>query len=153
MTTDYQHIKNYTLRAVLLTLFLWLSSCAAAQASVTINMEAIKTIESSGDPNAYNEGSGAMGLYQITKICLDDYNIYNSPKIARNALYSPEANEKVALWYMNKRIPQMLKHFGHADNVENRLISYNCGIGCVGKNLPEETRNYINKYRRLAHDN
>jgi len=37
-----------------------------------INLEIIKVLESGGDPHAYNKRSGATGLYQITKICLED---------------------------------------------------------------------------------
>ena len=124
-----------------------LQSCARAE---EIDLDKIAMIESSHNPKAYNKHSQAMGTYQITPICLADYNNYNAPRIDKNDLFSHEINEKVAVWYLTKRIPQMLKHYGFQDTVENRLISYNCGIGCVGKPLPTETKNYIEKYSRLS---
>jgi len=39
-----------------------------------IDMDAIATIESSNNPKAFNEQSGARGLYQITPLCLKHYN-------------------------------------------------------------------------------
>ena len=118
----------------------------AVGAWADIDMDKIAMIESSGNPNAYNGRSGAIGLYQITKICLDDYNLYNAPVLPRNALWRPEVNEKVAQWYMNKRIPQLLRYYGHADTIENRIIAWNAGIKYVGKNVPRETLDYIKKY-------
>ena len=41
-----------------------------------VNINAIIQIESGGDPNAYNENSGAKGLMQITTPCLHDYNVF-----------------------------------------------------------------------------
>ena len=35
----------------------------------------------------------------------------------------------VSEWYMNNRIPQLLKAFDLKDTVNNRLISYNAGVG------------------------
>lgn len=128
---------------------LFMHGCMEAWAE-DIDMGAISTIESSNNPKAYNKHSGAMGTYQITKICLDDYNLYNAPTIARNALYSPEINFKVAQWYMNKRIPQLLRHYKHEDTIENRIIAYNAGISYVGKPLPDETIKYIQKYKELS---
>jgi len=110
-----------------------------------VNMDKIAQIESSGNPLAYNKGSGAKGLYQITEICLEDYFIFNPCCIN---LFNEDDNLHVADWYMNERIPQLLKHYGYDDTVRNRLIAYNCGITCVGKKLPNETVNYISKYFR-----
>ena len=67
-----------------------------------VDMNRIKMIESSGNPMAYNEGSQARGLYQITPICLADYNKYHEENIHLNQLFIPEQNFKVANWYMNK---------------------------------------------------
>lgn len=115
-----------------------------------ISMDRIATIESSNNPNAYNQYSGAKGLYQITDICLQDYNQYHSNGFTTKQLYDVNVNYTIANWYMNKRIPQLLRHYNQADTVENRLIAYNCGIGCVLKGkLPKETRDYIKKYNRL----
>ena len=126
-----------------------------------IDIQAIISIESSGNPHAYNAKSGAIGLMQITEICLDEFNAF---AFADNIyglgdLYNPPVNIMIGTWYINERIPQMLKHYRIEDTIENRLISYNFGIGNLRKylkgevKLPKETRNYIKKYRRLINEN
>lgn len=132
-----------------------------------LNMHIIMMIESEGDPHAVSK-TGAVGLYQITPICLKDFirfskheqevNTYPNFMEVCNAvaclyrewtmgdMYDPIKNNQVAWWYMNTRIPQLLKHFGHKDTLENRLVAYQCGVKCVGKKLSRETRNYIKKY-------
>ena len=119
---------------------------------VSINLATISTIESSNNDEAYNEYSQARGRYQITPICLADYNQYHKDKIHLNQLYIREYNERVASWYFNKRIPQLLKHYKLTDTVEHRLIAYNAGISYLikHKTIPTETKNYIVKYNRLT---
>ena len=149
-----------------------LVSCEGAE----IDISKIIQIESSGNPNAYNKSSGAIGLMQITPVCLEDWNTFKSGKmygeIARcnkndcenytlfeyynlGDLYNPTINVKIGTWYINERIPQMLEAFDIPDTVENRLIAYNFGVGNLRKylegekKLPKETKNYILKYKRL----
>ena len=115
-----------------------------------INLEIIKQIESSGNPNAYNKKSKARGHYQITPIVTKEYNAYNKDKVKDEDLFNPETNRKIADWYMNKRIPQMHKAYKLQDTLENRLTSYNAGIGNTRKGrIPTETQNYIKKYKTL----
>lgn len=116
-----------------------------------ISLPIIAEIESGGNPSAYNPKSKAMGLYQITPICLEDYNnAHPGSEIPLNTLMESTANGKVASWYF-KRIEDMLRHYGLETSLENILTAYNCGIKCVidGK-MPSETSNYIAKYRRLS---
>jgi len=168
MTENQKEITVIMLAFIfILVMFTFIAGCAVADEFIPdIDMNAIKTIESSGNPHAYNKESGATGLYQITPICLEDYvNFYCHGKYDEldlayqcqtninyqiEDMYDPIKNISVAYWYMKTRIPQLLKHFGHEDTLENRLIAYNCGISCVGKKLPKETRNYLKKYRRIA---
>lgn len=71
-------------------------------------------------------------------------------------LYNPTINVKIGTWYINERIPEMLKTYGLKDTVEARLACYNAGIGVYkaykeGKRkLPKETRDYIKKYHKLT---
>ena len=119
------------------------------QLSLPIQMEIIKALESSGNPNAYNRGSHATGLYQITPICLDDFNQFGSINVFYDLedMYDPKKNKQVATWYMNQRIPQLLNYYGYDDTVQNRLVSFNCGVGCIGReSLPLETTNYVKRY-------
>lgn len=118
-------------------------------------MEAIKHIESRGNPLAYNKHSQARGLYQITPICLKEYNIYNNTDYSLNDLFNPNINKEIAKWYLTKRIPQLLRHYGIPINTLTVIASYNWGIGEIkrwyksGANfdkLPRETRRYYVRY-------
>jgi len=125
----------------------------AAQASdVHVDMQKIKMIESSGNPRAYNVHSQARGLYQITPIVLEEWNNFHpGDQYTEEDLFSSRVNSTIAHWYMNYRIPQMLKYYGIQDTVTNRLIAYNAGIAYVvgnGKVLPRETVHYIEKYNK-----
>jgi len=134
----------------MLLLLRMLSFSATSSAGVDLNK--IMIIESSGNPLAYNVTSGAIGLFQITPICLKEWNNYHKTQQYKSKdLYSAEINTKIAKWYLNKRIPQMLKYFKKEVSLENILISYNAGINYVvtGKKLPKETRKYIIKYKSM----
>ena len=116
-----------------------------------VRLDLVARIESSGNPLAYNRRSGARGLYQVTEVCLADYNAYNSLKITKNDLFIPARAKIVAEWYLYKRIPQLLKHFGLEVSAENVLWAYNAGIGQVVKGRkPAETVDYIRKYNKMA---
>jgi len=120
--------------------------------AVEIDLDVIAQIESSGNPLAYNSYSKAKGLYQITPICLADYNAwYSTAKIDSNALFSPKEARLVAGWYLGIRIPQMLKIKAKKATIRNILWAYNAGIGNVVKGvMPKETKNYIKKYELLT---
>jgi hypothetical protein len=122
--------------------------CGNALASDLINMDKIKRIESSGNALAYNKSSEARGLYQITPIVLKEYNNFHKEKYSKQDLFNAGINEKIARWYINVRIPQMLKYYKRDLSIKNILISYNAGISYVvsGKSLPTETKEYIIKY-------
>lgn len=131
---------------VLGALLLMIPSCAQAQ---DVDMAIIAQIESSNNTMAYNKTSQARGLYQITPVCLADYNEMHNVLLMEESLFGQKTAYKVANWYMNTRIPQLLKHFKHEDTLSNRLTAYNCGISCVDKPLPTETKKYIEKYKKL----
>ena len=123
---------------------------------IKIAIAVIIVIESGGNPLAYNKKSGAVGICQITQACLDDYNYYHQKKIKLEDLYDSKLNKQVAEWYLNKRIPTMLDYYAIEDTVENRLIAYDWGIGNLRKykkgkikELPKETKDYIEKYKAL----
>ena len=138
-----------------------------------VDIPTIIQIESSGNPHAYNAKSGAIGLMQITPICLGDWNNYTSKILYSGSgepymnqpiwysladLYNPKINIEIGTWYINTRIPQMLKHYGIEDTVRNRLISYHDGIGNLRKylagkrKLGKEMRGYLKKYERFSKD-
>ncbi len=122
---------------------------STAQAQEIVDMSIIAQIESNNNPKAVSS-EGAIGTYQITYVVLQEYNVMKDAKYTSRDLFRPEVNKEIAYWYMNIRIPQMLKHFHKPITLENCLISYNAGVGYVlnGK-IPKETHQYILKYKRL----
>jgi len=118
-----------------------------------VDMEKIKMIESSGKKNAYNTKSQARGYYQITPIVVEEWNnFHKNDKLAVEDMFDSSTSYKVASWYMNKRIPQMLRRYRKPDTLNNRLIAYNAGISYVRDNkpLPSQTRDYIRKYAGMG---
>lgn len=119
--------------------------CQNALASESmIDLSIIGKIESEGKNLADN--GKAKGFYQITAICLKDYNNFHKVKYSQKDLFNYSINEKIAFWYINIRIPQLLKSKGLPISKENVLISYNCGYTCINKPLPKETKQYLKKY-------
>ncbi len=135
------------MKALILLIALIIPSYGNAQ-GVKIDMAKIALIESSNNPKAYNKKSGAVGLVQITKPVLIEYNQRWKTNWNMEDLYNADLNLLVGTWYMEDRIPQLLHHYKIKDTVRNRLICYNFGIGNLKKGLPlpAETRNYIIKY-------
>jgi hypothetical protein len=121
----------------------------AEAASSEVDMNKIYSIESSNNPQAHNKSSNAKGLGQITPIVLKEWNNFHPKDKHSDAdLFNADTNKKIASWYMNKRIPQMLKAKKLKDTPENRLVAYNAGISKVGKILPRETQQYLKKYKQ-----
>ena len=135
-------------KALLLLIFLLVFHCYS-YGNTIIDLRKIKQIESHGNPLAYNKHSGARGLYQITSICLEEYNNYHNTLYSLNDLFNPTINEIIARWYLEIRIPQLLKHYDLEVTVENILWAYNGGINKVRRNqMDRETEDYISKYKR-----
>jgi hypothetical protein len=127
---------------------MFMTGCAQAQSIVDISTIAI--IESSGHPSAFNSHSGAVGLCQITKPVLIEYNRHWETSWHMRDLFNPDLNIMVSTWYFDDRIPQLLKHYHIKDTVRNRIWAYNAGIGMVKRGImPLETRNYMQKYNKL----
>jgi hypothetical protein len=146
------------LRMVVVATAWMMLSFSAAHAETTIDLQAIKTIESGGDPYAVNVETGCYGLYQISEICLKDYNQLHSSHYIIKDLFRPEINEMIASWYFG-RIREMLASYEIPINLTTVIASYNWGIGRVAvwankgmrfEELPAETRHYIKKYRTLT---
>lgn len=116
-----------------------------------VNIDYVIQIESGGNPNAYNETSKCRGLMQISEIVLKEWNTRENHQVLETRdLYNKAVNITIGTWYINTRIPQMLKAYKIPDTIDNRLWAYNAGIGNVKKGIkPKETKNYIIKYRKL----
>jgi soluble lytic murein transglycosylase-like protein len=113
-----------------------------------INLSRISEIESNNNPKAFNARENSFGLNQIRSKTLDEYNKYNKTHLRCQDLFNAEINNLVATWYLETRIPSMLRYYHKEVSVRNIIISYNAGISYVvkGKKLPEITRRYLRKY-------
>lgn len=141
--------------AIVLCLVMLTSCNKVAMASeVVIDLDAIAQIESSGCKNKVSKrpGDESYGCHQITPATLSEFNSYNKKSYTKNDLLNDAVSAEVAGWYLNKRIPSMIRNFKKPVTVDNILISYNAGIKYVktGKEIPAITKKYLEKYARLA---
>ncbi len=125
---------------------------------IRINLQAVGSIESDNNPFAVNSRTGCYGLYQISEICLRDFNQINRTQYAVDDLLDPRVNEQIASWYFD-RLKGLLRRYDIPVSVTTLLASYNWGIGNVARwhrdgsepaALPAQTREYIGKYLALT---
>lgn len=137
--------------AVSIGLIIWIFIlCGIVSADVVMDMDRIMMIESSGNPNAWRKQDDSIGLFQITPIVLKEWNNFHpNLQLSKKDLWNPNINLTIAVWYMNDRIPSMLRHYKIEDTEENRIIAYNAGISYLvnKKPIPEITQRYIKKYQ------
>jgi len=128
-----------------------LSFAPLAQAE-PINLKAIAQIESSGNPLAVGDRGKALGLYQLHKCVIDDYNARHNTRFSHKTALDSVISGRIANWYLNSEIPRLLRHYGLKDTTENRLMAWNRGIGAMRskKPVPEVTKKYFKKYKELA---
>lgn len=126
-----------------LLLILWIGLERKGWAS-EIDMAAISMIESSGGRFLIGDGGHAHGQYQVSDITIKEY--------VQMTGRDGTDYDAVARWYIEKRIPQMLRHYGKNPNsIRNILWAYNAGIGNVVKGrVPAVTQEYFKKYERLT---
>jgi len=119
-----------------------------------IDLNIIRHLESRGNPFAVSK-AGCIGQYQISKSVLKEYNKFHNSTYSTGHLFIPSINRRIALWYLTKRIPQMLRYYKLPTSLLYILASYNWGIGRVVKwhkksgqfkDLSYETQRYIVNY-------
>lgn len=117
-----------------------------------VSLIVIQQIESSGRPDAVGDSGRALGLFQLHKCVIQDYNQAHKSNFHHRDALKPEIAKRLADWYLNKRIPALLKYFKVQDSVTNRLIAYNAGITTLvdKRSLPKVTKQYIVKYKQLG---
>lgn len=127
--------------------FILVLAITATPSYSQIDLVVIARIESNNNPQATNIKENAHGAYQIRPIVLKEYNSFNNSNLTLKDLHT-DKGRLVADWYLNKRIPQMLRHFNKPVTDRNIIISYNAGISYVVKDkpLPTITRAYIRRY-------
>jgi hypothetical protein len=131
-----------------------------AGAEFVVNLEAIKSIESGGNPTVVSKDTKCYGIYQISEICLNDFNEAHQKRYTKEDLFKPYVNQLIASWYF-KRIGEQLCYYNITLNLITVIASYNWGIrhvrqwvkrGMKFEQLPIETRCYIKKYVALTQD-
>jgi soluble lytic murein transglycosylase-like protein len=119
-------------------------------------LEAIIQIESSGNPLAFNQKSGARGLMQTTPIAWKDLvthypETYKKLKYEQD-IFKPDVSKRAGKDYLNV-IRNYLKTYKIPETLDNVLGAYNFGIGNLRKygvnNAPQETKDYISKIKLL----
>lgn len=151
----YEFIENNYFILAYVSIVLFSLACAfliifwnptEAKADV-VDMHKIMMIESGGNPNL-QEKWGGMGLYQITLPTLAEYDVITNHNYKQQDLFDGSVNRLIADWYLNHRIPSMLKHYRRPVTARNIIITYNAGISYVAynKKLPKTTINYLKKY-------
>lgn len=156
---DYAWSYAYVLGCLTLIAGVWIFFFSSlARAEIVINLEAIKTIESGGNPAAVSKDTACYGLYQISEICLNDFNQAHHTRYTIADLFKPDINQLIAVWYF-KKIGELLSYYNITASLATVIASYNWGIGHVRQwakrgmkfgQLPEETRRYIKKYTLLT---
>jgi hypothetical protein len=130
-----------------ITLLLF-AGCASASENL-IDMNKIMMIESGGrNVHSNIKSEHAIGLFQITPVVLKEYNQFHHTNYKSNDLYDTRLNTQIASWYLNKRIPAMLRAYKKPVTTRNIIVAYNAGISYVVKNkpLPSITKRYLKKY-------
>ena len=124
-------------------------------------------LESGFDSLAYNKGSGATGIYQITQSVIDDYNKANKTNIKLADMIHPAQARPVRDWFMNKldnaswqQNPKMTEdvkkarsYYAYNAGANNARISLN-NLNAKGKNIHtnldfvnhinQESKDYVN---------
>lgn len=141
-------IFGITIIFAVVIFLLFLPRIAKAQ---MIDLSIISKIESNNNPFAYNKHSKATGKFQITPVCLKEFNNLCNKRYTMQDMFNANKNKEVAQWYLNLRIPSMLKHYKKEVNIINIIRAYNCGIKSVVRNYTtKETKDYIKKYNQLS---
>ena len=123
-----------------------------------VDIGAMAQVESGDDPNAVGP-CGEHGCCQIMQATWDECvdRLGRTDWIWETRSFDQYANKTVAGYYVNVRIPQMLRYYGVPDTLEVRLASYNWGIGKVRRlwrkdgtldNLPQSVKKYIERYQK-----
>ncbi len=124
----------------------WPSMEAAAGLPAGI-LNAIASWETRGayDANAYNRGSGARGLFQITPIALQQIKIDTGMNVNPTNVYQASAGAVALLQRFNKmfsgQLPLMVAAYNAGEGTVKKFVR---DVAATGRGrLPGETRDYI----------
>lgn len=137
--------KNKALKVIGTFVLIIIISCQSF--AHPIDLSIISKIESSNNPNA--KSYCCHGLYQLSEGVLKDYNQSQRSNYRKSDLYNPQINQQIADWH----IERLWKKY---QSIEDVLIAYNFGPANLKKykagliRLPQETQNYLKKYKDLG---
>ena len=63
---------------------------------------AVCEIESGNNPLAYNSAEGAIGIAQIRKIKVNDYNRLTGNNVKHEDCYNPDVSKEIFMWHMEQ---------------------------------------------------
>lgn len=87
----------------------------------------IVNVESDFKSGAYRRDTGAIGLCQVTKVCLDEYNKYHKIKYTVEDVKKDAINLKVGFWYFHQ-LGTRYKNAGYPIySARDAYIAYNVG--------------------------
>lgn len=133
-----------------LATIIFIGGCIAGRKAFAdqIDLKKIAQIESSGCKYKNGDSGSSIGCYQVKDALVEWNQFHPKQQFSKRQMLDDDLCFKVADWYLNKRIPQMLRAFKKPVTTRNILISYNAGISYVVKNksLPKITIAYLKKY-------
>lgn len=135
--------NGYVVPATILTLLLLLIFCSSGFCAVDVGK--IIHLESSGNPRAVN--GSHVGLMQIGREVLTDYNKKHKTAYTQKNLYNGELNRQIGTWYINTEIVRLLKHYKRPVTLENQITAWRFGIGSVLQG--KKADRYIKAYKKL----
>lgn len=126
--------------------FIQMNSFAAVDLSI------IAKIESSGREKAIGDGGRSLGMFQLSKAVISEWNqAHPHDKKAHSDALNARIAHDLASWYVNVRIPQILRWLGFPVTVRNQIVCYNAGCGALKREaLPPITRGYLRKYQAMG---
>lgn len=113
----------------------------------------IVKLESDGNPRAFNKKTKATGLFQITPVVVEGYNRRFQKKLTLEQMTDIKKSVEVAYWYLEERIPQMLRFYNYPVTTQRILWCWHAGIGnFLNGIMPDATRKFINRYNKIARE-
>ena len=112
-----------------------------------VDMRIIAQIESSGNAKSIGDNGQALGLYQLHKGVIMDYNRITRSDVKFGDRSDPAISKRVAVWYMETEIPRLLRYYGLKTDLNAKLTAWNMGVGAVKQG--KRATGYINKYNRI----
>lgn len=94
----------------------------------------IVNIESDFKVDAYNKTGNAYGLCQVTKPCLDEYNMKKGTSYKLSDMKDPDLNLEVGFWYYNRILTHYSDYYGYITTrtletkVRDAYLCYNVGV-------------------------